>query len=571
MLHVTTDELPRFACPDWWERIQSGQTPMADVPLNPERAAKALAFFNRLRLPDVPGTPTLAEACGDWFRDILCAFLASEDPATNERLVWELLCMVPKKNSKTTYVAALGLTALYMEEAPNRQMLIVAPSQNISERCFEQAQGMIRLDSRLSKIFQVQDHLKCITRRKTGTALDVKTFDTTIVTGEIPILTIIDELHELGKKAKAAAVMQQIRGGGITMQGGQVLMITTQSDEAPAGIWKTELDKARAIRAGKGGSAPIMLPVLYEFPVEKQVDQDFWRNPKNWDCILPNLGRSISPQRLVDDYENNGKVNAEAEQIWASQHLNIEIGVGLGGDGWSGAPYWSGCVEPSLSGLHAVLDRSDVCTIGIDWGGADDLAALYVIGRDATTRKWLGWGKAWARPSVLERRKSIASKLLDFAATGDLIVSKSGEEQASSAAAICKVVFDSGLLPEKSGIGLDVAGVALLLDALEDIGLSQPLVVSVAQGWKLQTAISSVPLKLEDRRFLHGGQDIMAWCVGNAKQTLRGSNYVVTKEVSGAAKIDMLMAMFNAAMLMFNNPEAADGPSVYQERGALVL
>src|SRR4051812_18031686 len=227
----STDSLPRFACPDWWGKIQAGETPMASVPLNEKRAAKARAFFNRLKLPDVPGNPTLATACGEWFRDILCAFLASEDPATKQRLVWELLCLVPKKNSKTTYVAALGLTALYMEETPNRQMLIVAPSQNISERCFNQAQGMIRLDSRLDAIFKVQDHLKCITRRKTETTLDVKSFDTTIVTGEIPVLTIIDELHELGKKAKAAAVMQQIRGGGITMQGGQVLMITTQSDE----------------------------------------------------------------------------------------------------------------------------------------------------------------------------------------------------------------------------------------------------------------------------------------------------------------------------------------------------
>jgi phage terminase large subunit-like protein len=180
---------------------------MPAVPLNEARAAKTLAFFNRLRLPDVAGNPPLAEACGDWFRDILCAFLASEDPVTKRRLVWELLCMVPKKNSKTTYVAALDLTALYMEQTSNCQMLLVAPSQNISERCFGQARGMIRLDSRLGAIFKVQDHLKCITRRKTETKLNVKTFDTSIVTGEIPVLTIIDELHELGKKAGASAVM----------------------------------------------------------------------------------------------------------------------------------------------------------------------------------------------------------------------------------------------------------------------------------------------------------------------------------------------------------------------------
>lgn len=564
---LTTEDLPRFACPDWWEKLQAGETPMADVPLNRPRAAKALAFFNRLRLPDIPGNPPLAEACGDWFKDILCAFLGSEDPQTQRRLVWELLCMVPKKNSKTTYVAALGLTALYMEEAPNRQMLIVAPSQNISLRCFDQAQGMIRLDPRLKDVFDVQDHLKCITRIKTGTKLNVKTFDTSIVTGEIPILTIIDELHELGKNANAVRVMQQIRGGGITKQRGQVLMITTQSDQRPAGIWESELKKARAIRDGKGGAAPIMLPVLYEFPREKQLDQDYWRDQQNWSHLLPNLGKSIDPLALIEDYENNGRVSKETEQVWTSQHLNIEIGVGLGGDSWSGAIHWDDCVDSTLTGLDELIARSEVCTIGIDWGGADDLAGLYVLGREYHTKRWLGWGRAWAREIVFERRKSIAGELRKFdEEDGDLVIADSGEAQAASAADICRKVADSGKLPDVSGIGLDAAGVALLLDALEAVGLESPVVQAVTQGWKLQTAISSVPLKLEDGRFLHGDQPIMAWCVGNAKQVLKGSNYIVTKEVSGAAKIDLLMALFNAAMLMFLNPEAV-GRSVYETRG----
>ena len=146
LLMPSTDALPRFACPDWWEKIQAGETPMGQVPLNREKAIAAVTFFNMLRLPDVPGNPPLSVACGDWFREILAAFLASEDPVTKERLVVEILCLVPKKNSKTTYVAALALTALYLEETKNQQMLIVAPSQNIAQRCFAQSEGMIKQD-----------------------------------------------------------------------------------------------------------------------------------------------------------------------------------------------------------------------------------------------------------------------------------------------------------------------------------------------------------------------------------------------------------------------------------------
>lgn len=550
-----TDPLPRFACPDWWERIQAGQMPMADVPLNAERAAKAVAFFNRLRLPDVPGTPTMAEACGEWFREILCAFLASQDPVTKQRLVWELLCMVPKKNSKTTYVAALGLTALYMEEAPNRQMLIVAPSQNISERCFGQAQGMIRLDERLKAIFNVQDHLKCITRRKTGTKLDVKSFDTTIVTGEIPILTIIDEVHELGKKRTAAAVMQQIRGGGITMQGGQVLMITTQSDEAPAGIWKTELLKARKIRDGQGGSAPIMLPVLYEFPHELQKQQEFWRDQRNWSMLLPNINRSIDAARLIADYENNGRATPQAEQIWASQHLNIEIGVGIGDDGWGGADYWDLRADPTLT-LDALLERSEVAVVGADGGGLDDLFGICVIGREKITRRWLIWCHAYAHPKVLERRKEIAAQLRDFEDEGSLTFCEVSEYIAAIAA-IAGRIRDRGLLPEKKAFGFDPNNIAALVDALALVGIDGDMLHRLRQGPALSPALWGLEHKLSDDTISHDGSGLMSWSVGNVKIEVKLNGNMATKEAAGRAKIDPFVAMLCAAILMSWNPEAS--------------
>lgn len=555
----STEALPRFACPDWWERLKRGETPMADVPLNEKRAARALAFFNRLRLPDVPGNPCLADACGDWFRDILVAFLASEDPETKKRLVWELLCMVPKKNSKTTYVAALGLTALFMEDAPNRQMLIVAPSQNISERCFDQAQGMIRLDGQLDAIFKVQDHLKCITRHKTGTKLDVKTFDTSIVTGEIPILTIIDELHELGKKAKAAAVMQQIRGGGITMQGGQTLMITTQSDEQPSGIWKTELEKARRIRDGRGGTAPIMLPVLYEYPPELQRDETFWRDRRNWRYILPNIGRSIDPQRLADDYENNGKATKEAEQIWLSQHLNIEIGVGYGDDGWGAAEFWEDRADPSLT-LDSLIARSEVAVLGADGGGMDDLFGVCVIGREKVTRRWLVWCHAFAHPKVLERRKEIASRLRGFEAEGSLTFCDV-TQYTNRIAAIAARLKDAGLLPEKNGIGFDPNNIAAFVDALALRKLDGPMLHRLRQGPALSPALWGIEHKLADDTISHDGSDLMAWSVGNVKIEVKGNGNMATKETAGRAKIDPVIAMLCAAILMSWNPEARRAPT----------
>lgn len=561
---ASIEPLPRFACPDWWDKIQAGETPMADVPVNEDKAADALWFFNRLRLPDgaAAGTP-LAEACGNWFRDILVAFMASEDPKTKERLVWECLTMVPKKNSKTTYAAALALTALYCTPVRNGQMLVIGPSQNISNRCFDQAQKMIRMDPLLDEAFRIQDHVKTITRSETGTKVTVKTFDTSIVTGEIPMLTIIDELHELGKKNGAAGVMQQIRGGGITMTGGQLMMITTQSDKRPAGIWETELQKARAIRDGKAGDNPILLPVLYEFPEQLQKNEKYWRDRRNWPLVLPNLGRSISQQRLEDDYDNNGSANVEAEQIWMSQHLNIQIGLGLRGDRWIGADHWEKQAVPGMD-LDDILATSEVCVVGVDGGGLDDLLGFAVLGRHAETKVWQHWGRAWADREVLKLRQSISTELLAIAAAGDLALVDNIEDEANpEIVEICERIRDAGLFPEKDGIGMDPEGVGSIIDALVEAGFSIENIQPVSQGYKLNAAIKTAPVKLKNNKMVHCGQRLMGFSVGNARVEPRGNAVIVTKAQSGSAKIDPLMALFNCVQLMSWNPVAANGGAIH--------
>ena len=561
------DGLPRFACPDWWERLQAGEAPFADVPVNRVRAGMALAFFNRLQLADQPGMPALADTCGDWFKDIVSVFFGSEDPETQQTLVWELLCMVPKKNSKTTYAAALGLTALIMEQAPNRKMLLVGPTQAISIRCFKQAADMVRASPTMMKLFHIDDSDSIITRLATKTSLAVKTFATNIVTGEIPVLTIIDEVHLLGTMPKAVAVMQQIRGGGITRQRGKLLMITTQSDEAPAGIWRTELDKARKIRDGKAGPRPIMLPVLYEFPLDLQRVPTYWRDRRNWPMVLPNLGYSIeNDQALVDDYENSGKLSQHAEQIWASQHLNIEIGVGLSA-GWLGAQYWTDAEEEGLT-LKSLIERSEVATMGIDGGGLDDLFAVAVIGRDRVTKEWLCWTRAYAHPEVLKQRPEIVPKLQNFAEDKDLILLGDDDPigDVRGVAEIAELLAENDLLPKERAIGVDTTNSTAIQNQMFAKGITIEQLSIIGQDWRLSPAVWGMERMLKQGTFRHTGSRMMNWVIGNVKPEQKGSAMRVTKEVAGKAKIDPFIAACNAFMLMALDPEAAT-PAAFEYTG----
>src|SRR4029077_19123938 len=125
-----------LSCPDWAERLQSGRSLVPNLPLNRSEATRAAAVFDKLRLADVPGTPTMGEAGGEWFRDILRALYGSMDPVTRARRIRELFLLVPKKNSKTTNGALLMLTALLLNQRPQANFIMTAPVQDVAEIAF---------------------------------------------------------------------------------------------------------------------------------------------------------------------------------------------------------------------------------------------------------------------------------------------------------------------------------------------------------------------------------------------------------------------------------------------------
>jgi phage terminase large subunit-like protein len=533
------------ACPDWEDRIKTGKTLVPELPLFKGEAERAVAIFNRLRLPDVPDQPTMADAAGAWQQDLVAALFGSYDPVANVRHIREVFELVPKKNSKTTKGAAIMLTAVLMSRRPRAEFLMVAPTHDVANLAFAQVVGMIEADAVLKTKFQIQEHLKRVIFRPTGAFLKVKSFDPKIVTGAKPAGVLLDELHVIAENHNADRVIGQLRGGLISQPEGFMLTITTQSERPPSGMFRSELMKARAVRDGSL-VAPI-LPILYEFP--ESVD---WRDNKNWHMVTPNNGRSITVERLIPDYQQAEAAGEEELRRWASQHLNIEIGLALKSDSWAGAEFWESCNEGVT--LDRILNECEVIDIGIDGGGLDDLLGLGVVGREKGTQRWMFWTHAWAHPSVLKRNKQSAQRLKDFETDGDLTMVEHIGDDVEAVADICDRIMRSGLLDK---IGVDPHGLGGILEALNDRGIDGDKIIGISQGWRMQGAIKTAERKLAEGAMIHGGQPLMAWCVSNARVEPRGNAVSITKQGSGSAKIDCLMAMFDAVSLMALNPASA--------------
>lgn len=536
------------SCPDWRERIKAGRSLVPFDPLFPAEAAAALEKFDDLRIVDMPGSPRIGEVARDWVRDLPRALFGSYDPETGQRLIRDYFLLVSKKNWKSGLAASTMVTALLENWRESGEFGMLAPTIEAADNCFRPVRDMIRADEDLSALFHVQDHIRTVTHRGNGGTLKVVAADSDTVSGKKWIGTLVDEVWAFGKKPRASDMLREATGGLASRPEGFVIYLSTHSAEAPAGVFLDKLRYARKVRDGEVVN-PKFLPILYEFPPE-MLKAGEHRDPRNWYITNPNLGASVGEDFLLTKWAEEESAGEAQLREHMAKHLNVEVSVVAKSDGWAGADYWE--QQATALTLADLLSRSEVVTIGIDGGGLDDLLSLYVIGRETGTGNWLGWGKSWASPRVLERRKSEAARLRDFEADGDLGIVEALPEDVTALVAICVQVFESGLLHK---IGLDPSRIAVVVKALTDAGIPEELLIGISQGWKLMGAIVAVERKLAERAFWHAPQRIMEWAVGNAKVEPRGNAYFVTKAASGTGKIDPLMALFCAADTMKDNPE----------------
>ena len=544
------------ACPDWEDRIVRRQSLIPFRPLFQSEADYALGVFKSLRVPDLPGKPTFGECTEQWVFDFVAAIFGANDPETGNQLISEFFLCISKKNTKSTLAAGIMLTALIIGWREEEELLILAPTVEVAGNSYKPAAAMVRADPELSDLLHVQDHVRTITHRVTKSALKVVAADTDTVGGKKSGRILIDELWIFGKRPSADAMLREATGGLVSRPEGFVIYLTTHSDAPPSGVFKDKLDYARDVRDGKIDDKRF-LPVLYEFP-QAMLDAEAYLDPANFYMTNPNMGRSVAQEWLEREMGKEMAKDASTRATFLAKHLNVEIGMNLRANRWPGADFWASRADKTLT-YETLMERSEVVVIGVDGGGLDDLFGVCLLGRDKETKDWLAWGRAWCHKSVLERRKSIASRLRDFVAEGSLTICNDDLEDISEIVEIAQDVKARGKLVS---VAADPAGLGAFVDALADVGITPEngMVIGAPQGGYLMNAIKTAERKLVNGTLWHDGSALMAWCVGNLKIEATATTIRATKANAGDAKIDPAMAMFDAVTVMSRNPEAAREP-----------
>jgi phage terminase large subunit-like protein len=540
------------SCQDWERRIVAGESLIPFDPLFPEEAEAALDVFKSLKIVDAPGSPTFGEACEEWVFDFVKAIFGAYDHDSAKRNIREFFLLISKKNSKSTIAAGIMLTALIRNWRHSAELLILAPTIEIANNSYGPAADMVRADPDLTDLLHIQDNFRTITHRVTGAKLKVVAADTDTVGGKKAAFVLVDELWIFGKRNNADAMLREATGGLVSRPEGFVIYLSTQSDAPPAGVFKAKLDYFRDVRDGKIADRK-SLGVIYEFP-KAMIDAESYLDPQNFYITNPNLGRSVSAEWIEEELVKEVAKDSETRNTFLAKHLNVEIGMNLRSNRWAGADFWAAKADDTID-LESILERSEVVVVGIDGGGLDDLFGLTVLGRERGPRDWLSWSHAWCHKGVLERRKSIASKLNDFKRDGLLTIVDDELKDISEIVEIISDIKARGLL---ASVAVDPAGLGEMIEALAEIEVTQEAgnLVGAPQGYAMMNSIKTAERKLANGTLKHAPSALMDWCVSNLKIEPTATAIRATKQNAGDAKIDPVMSLFDAVTVMSRNPEA---------------
>jgi phage terminase large subunit-like protein len=289
----------------------------------------------------------------------------------------QTLVLVPKKNGKSTLVAALALYHLLVTE--DAAGYIAANARDQAALILNQARKFIRSTPRLQRYLRVQ--AREIINESDGGFVRVLAADKDTVDGVIPTLAIVDELH----RAKSTDLMGVFRDG-LGPRDGQMITITTAGDdsESPLGLMRSQayampiVERDGAYRHARSHNGQW---VMHEWALDDTQDREDMQvvksaNPASWQTVEALQERRDDPSTTP----------------W--QWARFACGVWLQGEDTAIGP-----VEWAVCGTDEEPPAGLRWRLGVDIGTKEDTTGIvaHALGEDGVA--WIGGARVLVPPT----------------------------------------------------------------------------------------------------------------------------------------------------------------------------
>jgi len=472
-----------------------------------------------------------------------------EDAGGYVRIIRTLYVDVPRKNGKSTLCGGIAIYMTCGDGEPGAQVVAAATSERQAGFVFQPVKQLAEKAPALKG--HVQALKKKIIHKRSGSYFEVVSSVADAQHGANLHSGIVDELHV----HKSPELVETIETGTGSRRQPLIAMITTADAGGQNTIYARKREYCEQLARGA-----LTDPTFYGVVWAAEKDDDphveaTWRKA--------NPGYGISPTRAY-----LAKASNEAKQSPAdlAKYLRLHLGLRTKQETkYIELPAWD--VNAGLVNEQKLIGRE--CYGGLDLASVSDLTALCWLfpaedgTYDALWRLWTpednlraldkrtaGAATVWARQGWLT---TTPGNVTDY----DWI--KEQLRRDAEKFTVRDVAYDrwnsSQMVNDLVGEGLPMSPIGQGFASLS--APTKELLRLVLQG------------TVERPVLRHGGNPVLRWMVDNLAVAQDTAGNVKPDKARGADKIDGVSALVNALERTLRTEQA--GPSVYEERGFLVL
>lgn len=242
----------------------------------------------------------------------------------NYRMFTQAVICVPRKNGKTTWAAANGLTGLVFDGEIESQVYCAATKKDQARILFKEAKKIINISPELKKLFDKDDLTKdAISFPRTESYFQPVSSDYNTLDGLNPHFVVLDETHEY----KDSGLYDIFISGMGNRLNPLAFIITTAGFHKDYWFYQF-LESCLGVLQGRFEDDSIFV-AYYTLDSEDEIN-----DPKCWIKANPNLGVSVQekflaleveqskniPTKKVSVLTKNFNIFTESSNIWIENH-----------------------------------------------------------------------------------------------------------------------------------------------------------------------------------------------------------------------------------------------------------
>lgn len=518
-------------------------------------ASRSCDFFGLLKLTDGEwaGQPFVLKPFQRFIVWCLTGWRRASDGMRRFRRAW---LSMARGNGKTPFLAALAILFFAFDSPvePHAECYAAATTvQQCQRYFFGDLKKFIAANEGLQRLIEVHPNVLEVPR--TGAKFEILSGDGGVADGARIHFVAVDEVHEYVGLRYEKLWDKIVTALGKRRQP-MFVAITTAGDEN-SDLWEEQSDFASKV---VDQTNQIEADDLFVFICEID-DGDDPFDEACWPKANPMLEHGVVKIDHLRSLRNEAKWNPTARNKLLRYHCNkltTRATKLVPRELWA----MGNKALPNLAGQQ--------CRGGFDWGWKDDLAALALVFpldtvnvAGETRRRYAALVEAWIPEG--SHRDLTSEPWASWIKDGLLRVTAG--DTTDTAAIYARL----GELVELYGI----ASIAMDPNNCREFGSRAYGEFGIEAFWFGQThskynePTRELLTALRERRFLHGGNPLLAWAADNVVGSTDSREYVKPEKKRSKDKIDPFCAVVMA--LSENLFAETEGPSIYEQPGNLVL